>query len=76
MWKVHCYCTDIEISGGGKNNTVLVTGVVVTLLVLIMMTLLFGAIIIWFRKRYSTSQERKMHFLMRDYFDVQVCCTV
>ena len=55
VWKVHCYCIDIEISGGGKNNTVLVTGVVVTMLVLIMVTLFLGAIIIWFRKRYSTS---------------------
>ena len=56
VWKVHYYFSiDITISGGGKNNTVLVTGVVVTVLVLIMVTLLFGAIIIWFRKRYSTS---------------------
>ena len=38
-----------------------------TVLVLIIVTLLFGAIIIWFRKRYGTSQERKMHFLMRGY---------
>ena len=53
MWKVHCYYIDIALSGDGKNNTVLVIGVVVTVLVLIMMTLLFGAIIIWFRKRYS-----------------------